>query len=288
MQQLLEAAVRGLDLDRLGERLVPTGVGLVVLLLTLWVSSVVRRMIRRALARVSTTGHVDVMLSRAAGLAVLLVGALVALSLSGVPVSAFVAVLGLVGAALGLALKDIVANTVAGLVLLLQRPYSIGDSICVAGVEGVVRDLRVRDTLVEAEDGRLVFVPNQTVFASVITNASVNPKRRIEVRIEVPLGSDIEAAIADVVGAFESVAGRLPEPAPRARILSATATSAVVVGHLWVDLALVSEGDARHEAMLAVTRVLVTSGVLPGPASAAAEEPVTAVSLTSESSDGLE
>lgn len=287
MQRLLEAAVRGLDLERLGERLVPLGIGLAVLLLTLWAASFVRRSVRRALGRISTTGHVDVMLSRAAGYAVLLAGVLIALSVNRVPVSAFVAGLGLIGAALGLALKDIVANTVAGLVLLLQRPYSIGDTISVSGIEGVVRDLRVRDTLLEADDGRLVFVPNQTVFSAVITNSSVNPKRRVEVRVEIPLASDIESVMVDITRALETVGGVLMEPAPCARVLSATATTVVVVGRAWVDLASVAEGEARHDAMLAVTKALVASGVLPGRVEAI-DEPAPSVSVTPAAEGGLD
>lgn len=287
MQRLLEAAVRSLGLERLGERLVPLGAGLVVLLLTFWVASLVRRSLRRALGRISTTGHVDAMLSRAAGYAILLAGGLTALSVTGVPVSAFVAGLGLIGAALGLALKDIVANTVAGLVLLLQRPYSVGDTICVSGVEGVVRDLRVRDTLIEAEDGRLVFLPNQTVFAAVITNSSVNPKRRVEVRVEVPLVSDLESVVAEVARALETVAGRLTEPPACARILSATAATVVIVGHVWVDLAAVSEGEARHRAMLEVMRALFASGALPGQVETA-EESIPSASVTPSVDEGLD
>lgn len=287
MRQLLEAALRGLDLDRLEERLVPLGIGLVVLLLTFWAASFVRRSLRRALGRISTTGHIDVMLSRAAGYAVLLAGVLTALSVNRVPVSAFVAGLGLIGAALGLALKDIVANSVAGLVLLLQRPYSIGDTICVSGVEGVVRDLRVRDTLVESEDGRLVFVPNQAVFASVITNSSMNQKRRVEVRVEVPLGSDLDSVLSDIVRALGSVDGRLMEPAPCARILSATTTAVVVAGRVWVDLAKVPEGEARHEATVAVLRVLVESGMLPAQV-AAADAATPEVGVKLETDDGLD
>ncbi|OQY35105.1 MAG: hypothetical protein B6I38_01835, partial [Anaerolineaceae bacterium 4572_5.1] len=84
----------------------------------------------------------------------------------------FVTGLGIVGFTIGFAFQDIAKNFMAGMLLLLQQPFDIGDSIEVAGYAGTVTDIEIRSTALRTFDGRHVIIPNAEVFTGVITNFS--------------------------------------------------------------------------------------------------------------------
>jgi small conductance mechanosensitive channel len=232
------------------------------LLLTWWASRVVRRSVRALLARTSTEGHVDLTVAKFASGATFGLGVVVALGIMGVQVSALVTSLGLIGLTLGFALRDVLANTMAGVLLLVQRPFTVGDSITVAGIEGTVRDMRVRDTLLEATDGRMVFMPNNTVFTQPITNSSVSRRRRIEVRFPIPLVADLAEAVEITRQTLAAVPGVLQDAPTEAEYASTRVAIAVLVGHAWVDTSEAGFGRTQHEALVAVAGALGARGLL--------------------------
>jgi small-conductance mechanosensitive channel len=146
----------------------------IVVLLTWVVGRAVFSITQRVLARRSTAAHVDVIVARFARACVVALGIVVALAILGVDLTALATSLGLVGVTMGFALKDVLANSVSGILLLLQRPFAIGDTVAVAGVEGAVEDVRVRDTVLRLSDGRRAYVPNTTVFNEVVVNGRVD------------------------------------------------------------------------------------------------------------------
>lgn len=212
---------------------------------------------RRVLARRSTAGHVDVLVARCARAGVLALGVVVALGVLGVDLTALVASLGLVGVTLGFALRDVLANSVSGVMLLVQRPFTVGDSISVSGQEGVVEDVRVRDTVLRTSDGRVAYIPNTTVFNDVVVNSSAARVRRFEVDVPTASGADLLAACASVLDAVATTSGVLKDPAPDAAIASVGLIRARVVAHGWVDTR-VTGLDATRTAVLAAVQAALT------------------------------
>lgn len=245
----------------IADRLPYIAIGVAFVLLAWWASKLTSRLVRAALARTSTAGHVDVFVGRMSGAAVLVMGWIVGLSIMGLQVSALVTSLGLVGLTLGFALRDVLSNTMAGVLLLLQRPFTIGDSVCMASCEGTVRDIRVRDTLIEQADGRMVHVPNSMVFNAAITNNTSALRRRLEVRVRLPLGSDLEAARAAVVGSLGGVPGRVTDAAPEAVYVSTGVTSATLAARAWIDTTAVPFATAQDAAIVAVNAALRSAGI---------------------------
>lgn len=252
-------------LDRLvagfGSRLPLLAAAVLVMLVAWWLGRITFTVTRKVLARTSTAGHVDMLVARFAKAAVIAVGAVVALSVVGVNLGALVASLGLVGLAIGLALKDVLANYVSGVMLLLQGPFKVGDTIVLDCVEGTVIDVTARSTALRASDGRVVHVPNSTVFAATVTNVTAAPVRRFEVSFTIPAGADLVSATGVVLAAVADVSGVLPDPAADASVAAVGATWARLVAHGWVDTRACSLGDAQAAALVAASGRLHEAGL---------------------------
>ncbi|RMG56733.1 MAG: mechanosensitive ion channel [Deltaproteobacteria bacterium] len=108
-----------------------------------------------------------VLIGRSAYYALSLIGGITALAALGVNVSAIVASLGLTGFALGFALRDALSNLLGGVLIILYRPFSRGDTISVAGVRGEIKGIDLRYTTVET-DSEIILIPNSTLLTSVI------------------------------------------------------------------------------------------------------------------------
>jgi small-conductance mechanosensitive channel len=144
--------------------------GVLVFLIFLLVAWVGRRVIALAAPRVRADTGAVLLLSRVYYYGILIFGLVTALGAAGLNVSALVTGLGLTGFALGFALKDVLSNLLSGIMLLLYRPFNIGDHIRMGEYEGTIETIRMRDTLVRAADGRLIVVPNTKLITEVVVN----------------------------------------------------------------------------------------------------------------------
>jgi small-conductance mechanosensitive channel len=144
--------------------------GLLVFLIFWLVAWVGQRIIVYTAPRVSSDTGVVLLLSRVYYYGILIFGLITALGAGGLNVSALVTGLGLTGFALGFALKDVLSNLLSGIMLLLYRPFNIGDRIRMGEYEGRIETIRMRDTLVRAADGRLIVIPNTKLITEVVVN----------------------------------------------------------------------------------------------------------------------
>jgi len=148
---------------------VPRVAAAVGVLAVFWLGAV---LIERLVNRIGLSRGLDAdlahLLARVARLALLTFGAVTALGTVGIDVKALVAGLGLTGFALGFALKDIIANTLSGILILLYRPFHRGDRVDVSGSAGIVEAIDMRYTVLVADDGTRVLVPNATLFTNSI------------------------------------------------------------------------------------------------------------------------
>ncbi len=131
----------------------------------------------------------------------------------GIDLTALAATAGVATIAVGFAAQTSLSNLIAGLFLLVDRPFEVGDSISVDGNMGVVQGISLMSTLVRTFDGILVRWPNEVVLKATILNYSALPARRVEVRVGVAYGTDLaraRAVLLDAVAALDIV---LLEPA---------------------------------------------------------------------------
>ncbi|MDQ3256290.1 MAG: mechanosensitive ion channel family protein, partial [Acidobacteriota bacterium] len=137
-----------------------------------------KRVIARTAPRVKADTGVVLLLSRVYYYGILTFGLLTALQAANLDVTALVAGLGLTGFALGFALKDVLSNLLSGIMLLIYRPFNIGDQIEMGSYEGTIQMIRMRDTVVRGYDGRLIIIPNTKLITEVVINNTAVRLRR--------------------------------------------------------------------------------------------------------------
>jgi len=248
--------------DRFIELLPNLLAALVFLALTVVLARLVRRGVEAGLRRTSTEAYVHLLVGKIAYFGTLLLGVVVALSIGGVNLGWVVGSLGLVTVALGLALQDILGNFVAGIVLLLEHPFTRGDEIAMGEVEGTVEDIRVRATQLRTPDGQQLLIPNKLLFTNVITNSTATMHRRVDVRLNVPsaeVSPKLRARLLEVAGRVEGVSG---DPEPRLLVEDLDDEKIELLLWFWVDPRRHPELQrVRSEVLEATQAVLARSNM---------------------------
>lgn len=182
------------------------------------VNSLLRRLVvQRVLARTRFDHGVQFAVSRIFGYVFLTLGAYIALLVNGVDLSSLAVIAGALGIGLGFGLQNIVANFVSGIILLAERPVSIGDRIEVAGVAGQVRSISLRSTTVVTNDNITIIVPNSDLITQSITNWShADPRVRMRIPIGVAYGTDPEKMRRVLMGVAAAHPDVLKDPEPAA------------------------------------------------------------------------
>lgn len=207
-------------LEGLVEQAAAWGVRVVGVLVTLFVASLVAGSVRRAIVRACEKRRFDVTLGRffanIARYAILVGAALGCLGVFGVETSSFAAVIAAAGLAVGLAFQGTLSNFAAGVMLLVFRPFKVGDFIRAGGESGTVRELELFATELCTPDNRRIIVPNSKVFGDTIENISHHPTRRVEVPVGVSYSADLQHCRAALLQAVKEVPTALQDPAPAA------------------------------------------------------------------------
>ncbi len=148
----------------------PDVLGGLALFIAFWIAGrVTASVIRRAAAHTDEDKHdVILLLGRTARTTIVIVGAIMALSNMGINVNALITGLGLSGFALGFALRDALSNVLAGVLIIMYRPFKRNDVVAVTGIQGRVASIDLRYTILAAE-GKTYLIPNTTIFNNTIT-----------------------------------------------------------------------------------------------------------------------
>lgn len=212
-----------------------------------WAASRVRRLAER-------TGRIDKTLVSVIGkltrLAVLAIVLVAVLSNLGVDTASFLAFLGAAGLAIGLALKDTASDIASGIVLLVLRPFSVGDDVSIGTTGGTVDEIGIFQTTLTTFEGVPIVVPNSKVRTSEIQNFTRAGRRRIDLTIRVSYEADLDRVrevLHDVVTADERV---LADPAPLVDVTSLAESSVELLVRVWAKPA------AFFDAKLSLSRLI--------------------------------
>jgi len=180
--------------------------GALVFLIGAWmVSAWLVRMMVRGL----TKAHVDVTLAKflanVARWGLLVLVGIACLGIFGVPATSFVTVLGTVGLAVGLAVQGSLSHLAAGIMLMIFRPFRVGDAVVVAGQAGVVDEIELFSTRLDTGDNRRVIIPNGQIFGAIIVNVTHHEVRKVEVNVGVGYSAGVDATRATLLRAASGV-----------------------------------------------------------------------------------
>ncbi len=190
-------------------------VAIVIFLAMIYVAGWVARLVRRAAEERRVDPEITTLFYRLTRWGLIILGLIWALQQVDFNVPGFVAGLGIAGFTIGFALKDIAENFVAGILLLTQQPFDIGEAIEVNGYSGIVTDIQIRATTLRTWDGLLVVVPNAHVYTNAITNFSKVDQRRLEINLGVAYETDLQQAhdiMLEVAGQLPGVLADEPKP----------------------------------------------------------------------------
>lgn len=162
---------------------------------------------------------------------------LAAIDTLGVNVTSLLAVLGAAGLAVGLALKDSLSNFAAGVMLMVFRPFRIGDFITAGGTSGVVDEIGLFCVLMRTGDNQRIIIPNSAVFGSTIVNTSALPTRRIDLVIGISYDDNIGTAKQIIENVIKADSRVLENPAPVIAVSELGDSSVNLVVRPWVNTA---------------------------------------------------
>jgi small conductance mechanosensitive channel len=191
-------------------------VAIAILCVGLWVSGRAGSLIRRLGVKYP---QLDVTLFNFLGSlarwAIIALTIVVVLSQFGVETTSLIALIGAAGLAIGLALQGTLSNLAAGVMLLIFRPFKVGDYVIAGGHSGTVEEISLFTTHIVSVDNVLTIVPNGDIWASAVTNYSVKDTRRLDLVFGVSYGTDLKAAehaLRDVIGEEGRVRDEPSEP----------------------------------------------------------------------------
>jgi small-conductance mechanosensitive channel len=232
---------------------------LLVIVVTLLLARAVRRATMRALTRGRAQANVTILLGNLAQVAMLTIGIMLVLAIY--TRDAFGWILGsfsVVGIVLGLSLQDILKNFLAGIWVLIERPFRIGDTIEVGGYTGVVEEITFRTTLMRTPDAQQVIVPNGTFMTGSIVNLTRFPTRRASLWLVVD-DADKPIAADEIRAALREAALVAKEPPPSVELRSVSGGKARYLVSFWT-----AERDAALSSAVAALRARFPQGEVHG------------------------
>lgn len=167
---------------------------IITLIIGLWLVKVIVKNVRKLMERRNVDASLIPFLSTLLSVTLKILLFLTVVSMVGIEATSFIAILGAAGLAIGLSLQGTLQNFAGGVVLLVLRPFRVGDVVDVKGYLGVVKEIQIFYTIVNTFDNKVIYLPNGSLANSDMTNLSQEPDRRNEWTFGIGYGDDVEKA----------------------------------------------------------------------------------------------
>lgn len=212
---------------------------LIAAILILIIGNWLSRKIVKLLSKVLEKSNVDItligFLSNITYYALIVMVVIAAAGQLGINTTSFLTIVGAAGLAIGLALKDSLSNFAAGVMLILFRPFRVGDIVSAGGVTGKVGRVNIFSTILNTADNQRVIVPNNNITSNVITNITANPTRRVDLVIGIGYGDNILEAKKTLEKIIANDSRILKDPAPKVAVSELADSSVNFVVRPWVN-----------------------------------------------------
>ena len=207
---------------------------ILILIIGKWLSHKIAKLVSKVLEKYNVDVTLIGFLETVTYYALLVVVVIAAAGQLGINTTSFLTIVGAAGLAIGLALKDSLSNLASGVMLILFRPFGVGDVVTAGGVTGKVGSITMFNTVLSTADNQRVIVPNGSVTSNIITNVTANPTRRVDLVVGIGYGDNIAKAkeiLAQLVSSDERILG---DPAPTIAVSELADSSVNLVVRPWV------------------------------------------------------
>jgi len=210
---------------------------IVILIVGRWISKALKRLIQRMLTKSKVEATLVSFVGNLSYIALMTIVIIAVLNQLGIQTTSFIAIIGAAGLAIGLALQGSLANFAAGFLMIVFRPFKVGDVIEGAGVTGLVEEIQVFTTQMRTADNKTIIIPNAKLTGDNITNYTAKGTRRVDMVFGIGYGDDIDKAkkiIADVVANDSRI---LKDPPVAIGVLELADSSVNLAVRPWVNSA---------------------------------------------------
>ena len=245
MNELQMADIAGIDWAGLWEKVqtvgMDFGIKLVVAILIFYFGRIVARLITRGLRKMMQAQEVDKILEtfvcNLAYWTMMIFVIIATISQIGIQTTSLIAIMGAAGLAVGLALQGSLANFAAGVLIVLFRPYRVGDWVEAAGISGSVEQVQILTTMLKTGDNKIIIVPNGQIMSSIITNYSANNTRRVDLTIGVSYNDDLDKVRSTIKSLVDADARIMKDPECLIAVAELADSSVNFTVRPWVDTA---------------------------------------------------
>lgn len=211
---------------------------IIIALIVLWLGLKIVKLIVKALRRMMEKRNVEVSLQSfllsMTDIALKIMVVIAVMGMVGIQTTSFIAVLGAAGLAVGMALQGTLQNFAGGVIILLLKPFRVGDYIDSPGVQGTVKSIHIFNTIVETPDKKIVVAPNTDLATKTLVNYSRSENRRVDVKVGIAYGESVDNARAVLMELARNYPLVIENPEP-AVVVTALADSAVSLElRVWV------------------------------------------------------
>lgn len=210
---------------------------LAVFIIGRWLARHLAKVVERLMTKSKVDQTLVVFIGHLTYVALLTFVILAALGQLGIQTTSFIAVLGAAGLAVGLALQGSLSNFAAGVLMIIFRPFKVGDFIEGAGTAGTVEELKIFTTQLKTPDNKLIIIPNSKLSSDNIVNVSAKPTRRVDMVFAIGYTDSIDRAREVITDVLAQDSRILKEPAPLVAVLELADSSVNFAVRPWVKAA---------------------------------------------------
>ena len=208
---------------------------IVVLFVGLWIVNRIVRLIGKGMERSNAEPTLAKFLSSLVSIGLKSLLLISVASMIGIETTSFIAILGAAGLAVGLALQGTLANFAGGALILLFRPYKVGDFVEAQGVAGTVASIQIFNTVIKTPDNKVIIVPNGSISNGIITNFSAEATRRVDFVFGIGYGDDIGKAKSILERLVTEDSRTLADPAHQIVVSELADSSVNITVRVWVN-----------------------------------------------------
>lgn len=212
-------------------------VAIIIYIVGRFVVSIINKLLSNALDRRNLDPSIKTFLKSFVNIMLTVLLIIAVVSALGINTTSFAALLASFGVAAGMALSGNLSNFAGGLIILLLKPFRVGDYIEAQGFAGTVSEILIFNTVLKTVDNKVIYLPNGALSSGSITNYSREGQRRVDFTVSVEYGQDVDKVKSVLLEIFAKDSRILTEPAPFVALAAMSASSVDLTARVWVNAA---------------------------------------------------